>query len=72
MFKSKCSCILQDNKQIGNETIVNEQWKILYFSFGHFQIIHISQHAKGANNTESLDPLVQICPVRTTIPIESR
>ena len=26
MFKSKCGCVSQDNEQIGNETIVNEQW----------------------------------------------
>ena len=26
MFKSKCACVLQNNKQIGNETIVSEEW----------------------------------------------
>ena len=28
MFQSKCGCILQDNKQKGNETKVNEQQTI--------------------------------------------
>ena len=28
MFNSQWGCILQHNKQTGNETVVKEQWKI--------------------------------------------